>query len=54
LAGIRTDTEEDIGAARWVQACLLVGAKSLLLPIVGRSFVLLLTDSYELSRFAFV
>ena len=53
MSGIRS-TEEDLGAARWVHACLLVGAKSLLLPIVARSFVLLLTDDQELSSFAFV
>jgi|EP01046_Picozoa_sp_COSAG06_P027424 predicted permease len=56
-AGVRS-AERGIGSGRWMAAVLLVVAKSLLLPIVARSVVLLLTegeeDSYELSRFAFV
>ena len=56
-AGIRSQ-EKGLGSARWITALLLVVAKSLLLPIVARTTVLLLTEGHEnsteLSRFAFV
>ena len=48
------DYYAEITAARWIQAGLLVCAKSLLLPVVARFVVLQLTGSEQLSRFAFV
>ena len=55
-AGLDRDrARKDIGTRRWVQALLLVGAKSVLLPILARSAVLLTTKGNdELSRFAFI
>ena len=44
----------EITAGRWIQAGLIVCAKSLLLPVVARLLVLQLTGSDQLSRFAFV
>eukprot|EP01043_Picozoa_sp_COSAG02_P001337 COSAG02_NODE_28_length_51367_cov_70.053932_25_plen_628_part_00 len=44
----------EITARRWIQAGLIVCAKSLLLPVVSRLLVLQLTGSDQLSRFAFV
>eukprot|EP01043_Picozoa_sp_COSAG02_P036146 COSAG02_NODE_2631_length_8391_cov_16.487096_1_plen_805_part_00 len=52
-AGVR-DPDKSLGSSRWIAALLLVVVKSLLLPIVARTTVLLLTGSVEHSRFAFV
>ena len=38
----------------WVQPALLVGAKSVLLPVLARIIVMVITGSEEYSRFAFV
>jgi predicted permease len=39
---------------QWIQALLLIAAKSLLLPIVARFLVLEITEDEMLSRFAFI
>ena len=57
MASQMTQSAADYGeitAGRWIQAGLIVCAKSLLLPVVARLLVLQLTGNDQLSRFAFV
>ena len=48
------DDYDEVTAGRWIQAALLVCAKSILLPVLSRFLVLQLTGDEDLSRFAFV
>jgi hypothetical protein len=48
------DSKDDGSGGPWVQTLLLIGAKSLGLPLVARFLALAFTGNEDLSRFAFV